>query len=344
MGYEVLQHKTQLAEMQTSLQLLERRFSKVQSRVLLASEQLRVLRKDSADIKSMTAGTLDNHSQSIAEVREQTSTLREITSSLQDVVVRQVQVNHSHIVASADGVSINLSDAKNECMLVWGLVRLHCFRLSQILALAQLPGHCDCVIEAAIEDTMYSASQVMGPPIKTLTQRVRSLESAQAKATSTIVKSPFASEGAGCAQASDCSATEQNSTSTSPTPADVAAHERSQGSNKTLGAHLKPAPIKSNVAETPNQLDRPSGMSGAGDAPSALPRTQHLPRVCQMGGMQWQHGFRQWVVGSQRRNIASFCHRETRGNAASTCGCNSSHTARSSGVNQSDTLFNVHYA
>jgi seryl-tRNA synthetase len=98
-GYEVLRHQSDIREMQNSLLQLERKFSKVQSRVLLCSEQLRAVRTESTEMRAMAAGTLAEHGTALVAVQEQANSLQQIISSLQDVVVKQVQVRSDGIPA-----------------------------------------------------------------------------------------------------------------------------------------------------------------------------------------------------------------------------------------------------
>lgn len=87
-----MQSQSELAEVKTALSVLDRKFTKVQSRVLLCSEQLRTLRKENAELKELSSDALVQQGSALADVQEQTNSLQNVLSSLQDVVVKQVKV------------------------------------------------------------------------------------------------------------------------------------------------------------------------------------------------------------------------------------------------------------
>lgn len=74
--------------------MLDRKFTKIQSRVLLCSEQLRSLREENAQLRALTTETLADHASRLTAVHEQSNTLQGVLGDLQDVVVRQVQVRN----------------------------------------------------------------------------------------------------------------------------------------------------------------------------------------------------------------------------------------------------------
>jgi chromosome segregation ATPase len=91
-SHKVLQNQTQIAEVKDALKAMDRKLSKTQSRVLLCTEQLKALRKLTVDTRTVATETLTNHATTLADVQEQTNSLQHVLSSLQDIVVKQIEV------------------------------------------------------------------------------------------------------------------------------------------------------------------------------------------------------------------------------------------------------------
>lgn len=89
---QVMQNNSDLAELKETVRLMDRKLSKMQSRVLLCTEQLKTVRKLATETSSLATGTLTEHATTLTEVQEQTNSLQQIMSSLQDVVVKQLEV------------------------------------------------------------------------------------------------------------------------------------------------------------------------------------------------------------------------------------------------------------
>lgn len=86
------QSSDDIAQLKEAVGALDRKFSKIQSRVLLCSQQLRGLREENAQLRVLATQTLADHAARLTEVHEQSNTLQGVLGDLQDVVVRQVQV------------------------------------------------------------------------------------------------------------------------------------------------------------------------------------------------------------------------------------------------------------
>ena len=95
-GRKVVQNQGELADIKAALNILDRKFTKVQSRVLLCSEQLRALRKENAELRNLSGEALVEQGSALVDVQEQANSLQTVLSSLQDVVVRQVKVRTPH--------------------------------------------------------------------------------------------------------------------------------------------------------------------------------------------------------------------------------------------------------
>ena len=87
-----MQNNSDLAELKETVRLMDRKLSKMQSRVLLCTEQLRTVRKLATETSTLATGTLTEHATTLTDVQEQTNSLQQIMSSLQDVVVKQLEV------------------------------------------------------------------------------------------------------------------------------------------------------------------------------------------------------------------------------------------------------------
>ena len=71
---------------------MDRKLSKMQSRVLLCVEQYRGVRTSSDEARATINTVLSTHGTALAEIQEQTNSLQKVVSSMQDVVVKQIQV------------------------------------------------------------------------------------------------------------------------------------------------------------------------------------------------------------------------------------------------------------
>jgi hypothetical protein len=91
-GRKVMQSQQDLADVKAALGVLDRKFTKVQSRVLLCSEQLRALRRENTELRSVSNDALVQQGAALADVQEQADSLQKVLGSLQDVVVKQVKV------------------------------------------------------------------------------------------------------------------------------------------------------------------------------------------------------------------------------------------------------------
>lgn len=94
MGHRVLQSQAELEELKDTLRTVDRKVTKVQSRVVLCAEQMKALRKLTMGTRTVATETLTNHANTLAEVTEQTNSLQHVVSALQDVVVKQIEVGH----------------------------------------------------------------------------------------------------------------------------------------------------------------------------------------------------------------------------------------------------------
>jgi hypothetical protein len=74
------------------MRTMDRKLSKMQSRVVLCTEQLRAVRKLSTETCQLATSTLSQHATTLLEVQEESNSLHRVLSSLQDVVVKQIEV------------------------------------------------------------------------------------------------------------------------------------------------------------------------------------------------------------------------------------------------------------
>ena len=84
---------------------MERQLSKMQSRVLICAEQFRTVRRATDESRVVTNEVLTQHGTALAEVQEQANSIQRVLSSLQDVVVKQIEVQ---VVLTANDVRQNL--------------------------------------------------------------------------------------------------------------------------------------------------------------------------------------------------------------------------------------------
>lgn len=89
--------KTENIEVKQSLRHVERQMSKMQSRIFICAEQFRTLRRSSDEARLLTNEVLTRHGTALAEVQEQANSLQQVLSSLQDVVVKQIEVMPSFV-------------------------------------------------------------------------------------------------------------------------------------------------------------------------------------------------------------------------------------------------------
>lgn len=87
-----LQQKATLESLNGSIRLMDRKLSKMQTRVLLCVEQYRAVRTGSEEARATMNNVLSTHGTALAELQEQTNSLQKVVSSMQDVVVKQIQV------------------------------------------------------------------------------------------------------------------------------------------------------------------------------------------------------------------------------------------------------------
>lgn len=87
-----LQQRAALQSLDGSIRQMDRKLSKMQSRVLLCVEQYRGVRTSSEEARSTVNTVLSTHGTALAEIQEQTNSLQKVVSSMQDVVVKQIQV------------------------------------------------------------------------------------------------------------------------------------------------------------------------------------------------------------------------------------------------------------
>jgi hypothetical protein len=87
-----LQQRAILEHLESSMLQMDRKLSKMQSRVLLCVEQYRGVRTSSDAARSTMNTVLSTHGTALAELQEQTNSLQKVVSSMQDVVVKQIQV------------------------------------------------------------------------------------------------------------------------------------------------------------------------------------------------------------------------------------------------------------
>lgn len=77
----------------------------MQSRVLICAEQFRTVRRATDESRVVTNEVLTQHGTALAEVQEQANSIQRVLSSLQDVVVKQIEVQ---VVLTANDVRQNL--------------------------------------------------------------------------------------------------------------------------------------------------------------------------------------------------------------------------------------------
>lgn len=88
-----LQQKAVLERLNGSISQMDRKLSKMQSRVLLCVEQYRAVRTSSDEARAAMNTILSTHGTALAELQEQTNSLQKVVGSMQDVVVKQIQVS-----------------------------------------------------------------------------------------------------------------------------------------------------------------------------------------------------------------------------------------------------------
>jgi hypothetical protein len=88
----MLLQQSELAQLQGEMRLMERKLSKMQSRVLICAEQFRTVRGGTDEMRATVNDVLATHGTALAEVVEQTNSLQKVVSSMQDVVVKQIKV------------------------------------------------------------------------------------------------------------------------------------------------------------------------------------------------------------------------------------------------------------
>jgi hypothetical protein len=82
------------------MQTMDRKLSKMQSRVVLCTEQLRAVRKLSTETSHLATSTLTEHASTLIGVQEESNSLHRVLSSLQDVVVKQIEVRTAIVSTS----------------------------------------------------------------------------------------------------------------------------------------------------------------------------------------------------------------------------------------------------
>lgn len=87
-----LHQRAVLQNLDGSIRQMDRKLSKMQSRVLLCVEQYRGVRTSSDEARATMNNILSTHGTALAELQEQTNSLQKVVSSMQDVVVKQIQV------------------------------------------------------------------------------------------------------------------------------------------------------------------------------------------------------------------------------------------------------------
>jgi hypothetical protein len=92
LAQKVYQQEAELTALRETVQLMDRKLSKMQSRVLICAEQFRTVRRSNDEIRMLATGSLATQGAALADVQEQANRLQMVVSSLQDVVVKQIEV------------------------------------------------------------------------------------------------------------------------------------------------------------------------------------------------------------------------------------------------------------
>ena len=90
-GLRMLQQQEELAAVNARIDLLQREVSKLEPRLLLCSEQVRVLRREGDEQRAMLAVSASDAAAAITALQEEADTLQSFTVSLEGAVSRQVE-------------------------------------------------------------------------------------------------------------------------------------------------------------------------------------------------------------------------------------------------------------
>jgi uncharacterized coiled-coil protein SlyX len=87
-----LQQRAVLEDLNGSIRQMDRKLSKMQSRVLLCVEQYRGVRTSSEEARATMNNVLAIHGTALAELQEHSNSLQKVVGAMQDVVVKQIKV------------------------------------------------------------------------------------------------------------------------------------------------------------------------------------------------------------------------------------------------------------
>lgn len=100
---QALRQRADTVEVKATLRHVERQMGKMQSRVLICAEQFRTIRRSNDESRVVTNQVLAQHGNALAEVQEQANSLQRVLSSLQDVVVKQIEVSYGPCISGLPG-------------------------------------------------------------------------------------------------------------------------------------------------------------------------------------------------------------------------------------------------
>ena len=100
-GLQLTEQEGKITELRERLDLLQRELAKVEPRALLASEQVRMLTRESESQRAMLLTSASDLTTGIEKVQEQADSVQKFVVSLEEAVSRQIEVRSLYTLWNA---------------------------------------------------------------------------------------------------------------------------------------------------------------------------------------------------------------------------------------------------